>query len=182
MEVDDKAVKTFNDFAAIVRDKKAGDKLKVKVEREGKPVEVEVTLEARPAPAGTGQGREPAPPRTRGGGGGLGLNPDRPFGAVLGGQIENVQDRQGPDGFQTGGVYKSTDGGESWTRVNSLNPRPMYFSQVRVDPTRRQVRLRPRAAPSTARPTAARRSGATAAGASTPTTTPSGSTRATAGT
>ncbi|TMQ31992.1 MAG: PDZ domain-containing protein [Planctomycetota bacterium] len=59
----------------------------------------------------------------------------RPNGSQLGGQRENVQDQQGPDGFQTGGVYKSTDGGESWTRVNSLNPRPMYFSQVRVDPT-----------------------------------------------
>jgi len=51
------------------------------------------------------------------------------------GQRENVQDEQGPDGFQTGGVYKSTDGGETWTRVNSFNPRPMYFSQIRVDPT-----------------------------------------------
>src|SRR5262249_16798191 len=39
------------------------------------------------------------------------------------------------DGFQTGGVYKSTDGGETWQRVNSFNPRPMYFSQIRVDPT-----------------------------------------------
>src|SRR5207237_4519300 len=58
----------------------------------------------------------------------------RAYGSQLGGQRENVQDQQGPDGYQTGGVYKSTDGGESWTRVNSLNPRPMYFSQVRVDP------------------------------------------------
>src|SRR5205823_5324975 len=37
--------------------------------------------------------------------------------------------------YQTGGVYKSTDGGETWTRINSINPRPMYFSQVRVDPS-----------------------------------------------
>jgi photosystem II stability/assembly factor-like uncharacterized protein len=50
------------------------------------------------------------------------------------GQRENVQDEQGPDGFQSGGVYKSTDGGETWNRVNSFNPRPMYFSQLRVDP------------------------------------------------
>ena len=46
-----------------------------------------------------------------------------------------MQDRQGPDGYQYGGVYKSTDGGESWTRINSVNPRPMYFSQIRVDPS-----------------------------------------------
>jgi photosystem II stability/assembly factor-like uncharacterized protein len=34
-----------------------------------------------------------------------------------------------------GGVYRSEDGGASWTRVNSMNPRPMYFSQIRIDPT-----------------------------------------------
>ena len=32
------------------------------------------------------------------------------------------------------GLYRSNDGGETWRRVNSTNPRPMYFSQVRVDP------------------------------------------------
>jgi photosystem II stability/assembly factor-like uncharacterized protein len=51
------------------------------------------------------------------------------------GQRENAQERQGKDGFQNGGVFKSIDGGESWTRINSLNPRPMYFSQIRVDPS-----------------------------------------------
>jgi photosystem II stability/assembly factor-like uncharacterized protein len=32
------------------------------------------------------------------------------------------------------GLYRSDDGGASWLKVNSANPRPMYFSQVRVDP------------------------------------------------
>ena len=50
-----------------------------------------------------------------------------------------MQDQQGPDGHEYGGVYKSTDGGESWTRVNSVNPRPMYFSVVRVDPNDDQL-------------------------------------------
>src|SRR5205085_1483907 len=50
-------------------------------------------------------------------------------------QAPNAQDEQGPDGWKTGGVYRSEDGGTSWTRVNSLNPRPMYFSVVKVDPT-----------------------------------------------
>src|SRR5437899_2113185 len=32
------------------------------------------------------------------------------------------------------GVYRSDDGGTSWKKVNDENPRPMYFSQVRIDP------------------------------------------------
>ncbi len=59
----------------------------------------------------------------------------RPFGFFYGGQRENVQTQQGPDSYQYGGLYRSSDGGESWVRVNSVNPRPMYFSQVRVDPS-----------------------------------------------
>ena len=53
----------------------------------------------------------------------------------LGGQVPNAQDQQGPDGHEYGGLYKSTDGGVTWTRINSVNPRPMYFSQLRVDPS-----------------------------------------------
>ncbi|HEX9754690.1 MAG TPA: hypothetical protein VGA42_03250, partial [Gemmatimonadales bacterium] len=32
------------------------------------------------------------------------------------------------------GVYRTDDGGASWRKVGSQNPRPMYFSQIRVDP------------------------------------------------
>jgi len=32
------------------------------------------------------------------------------------------------------GVYRTTDGGDSWDKLAPLNPRPMYFSQIRVDP------------------------------------------------
>ena len=35
---------------------------------------------------------------------------------------------------QTRGVYRSEDGGKSWKRINSLNPRPFYFSIPRQDP------------------------------------------------
>ena len=33
-----------------------------------------------------------------------------------------------------GGVFRSDDGGTHWTRMSALNPRPFYFSQIRVDP------------------------------------------------
>jgi photosystem II stability/assembly factor-like uncharacterized protein len=32
------------------------------------------------------------------------------------------------------GVYRSSDRGDNWTQLGSLNPRPMYYSQIRVDP------------------------------------------------
>jgi photosystem II stability/assembly factor-like uncharacterized protein len=32
------------------------------------------------------------------------------------------------------GLYRSDDGGQNWHRVTTTNPRPLYFSQVRVDP------------------------------------------------
>jgi photosystem II stability/assembly factor-like uncharacterized protein len=91
--------------------KKIGDKAKLVYLRGSEKKEVAVTL---------------APP--------LPGRPGRPHGGVLGGQRANVQDVQGPDGIDTGGIYRSLDGGESWTRINSLNERPFYFSVVRSDP------------------------------------------------
>ena len=32
------------------------------------------------------------------------------------------------------GVYRSDDGGASWRKLSDVNPRPMYFSQIRIDP------------------------------------------------
>ena len=32
------------------------------------------------------------------------------------------------------GVYKSNDGGATWTKQSNTNARPMYFSQLRIDP------------------------------------------------
>ena len=32
------------------------------------------------------------------------------------------------------GVYRSDDGGANWRKLSSENPRPMYFSQIRIDP------------------------------------------------
>ena len=33
------------------------------------------------------------------------------------------------------GTYRSGNGGDSWTRVNSLDPRPMYYSEIFIDPS-----------------------------------------------
>jgi photosystem II stability/assembly factor-like uncharacterized protein len=33
------------------------------------------------------------------------------------------------------GTYRSDDGGLSWRKMSNVNPRPMYFSQIRIDPT-----------------------------------------------
>ncbi len=112
-EVEGEEIKSYEDLIAQIRKRFAGNTMKMKVERDEEEIEVELTLGQRPTEGGS----------------------QRPYVAHLGGQRENVQNDQGESGFQTGGVYRSEDGGESWTRVNSLNPRPMYFSQIRVDPS-----------------------------------------------
>ncbi|MCC7308611.1 MAG: hypothetical protein IT173_13685 [Acidobacteria bacterium] len=39
-----------------------------------------------------------------------------------------------------GGIFRSNDKGETWTRMSEINavPRPMYFSQIRIDPNNDQ--------------------------------------------
>src|SRR5262249_2127731 len=97
-----KAVGSFAEFNALGSNHKEDAKVKVKIRREGKETEVELTLAKTPENLPFGRRAS---------------DPNRPFGESLGGQIPNVQDRQGADGFQYGGIYKSTDGGESWTRI-----------------------------------------------------------------
>jgi photosystem II stability/assembly factor-like uncharacterized protein len=128
--MDGKPVKEFEKFADEFSAKKIGDKVKLTVKRGSETKEIEVPLEARPSEQAAGGGG-------RGGANAPGTRV-RPYGFMYAGQSPNVQKQQGPDGEHTGGVYKSTDAGETWTRINSLNPRPMYFSVVRVDPTDEQ--------------------------------------------
>jgi S1-C subfamily serine protease/photosystem II stability/assembly factor-like uncharacterized protein len=115
--VDEKAIENYEQLTEAIRARKAGDKLKLKYDRDSQAHETELVVADRP----------------QGQGGAAGTN--RPSGVALGGQIENVQDEQGTNSFEYGGVYRSADGGETWTRINSLNPRPMYFSRIRVDPS-----------------------------------------------
>ncbi|MFO7768935.1 MAG: hypothetical protein R6W82_08295 [bacterium] len=51
----------------------------------------------------------------------------RRAGQVIGG--ERVEEPR-----SLGGVYRSEDKGETWTHQSTTNPRPMYYSQIRVDP------------------------------------------------
>src|SRR5262249_41633807 len=41
--------------------------------------------------------------------------------------------RAGTDA-SSGGIFLSTDRGQSWTKVNDLCPRPFYYGQIRIDP------------------------------------------------
>ena len=52
-------------------------------------------------------------------------------GAAGGQQAVNPND---PTGF-----YRSDDAGATWRKVHNANPRPMYFSQVRIDPNDSEV-------------------------------------------
>jgi photosystem II stability/assembly factor-like uncharacterized protein len=52
-------------------------------------------------------------------------NPDIVYAIV---EAEATEDDERPNG-----LYRSEDGGESWTKMNGMNSRPFYYSQVRVD-------------------------------------------------
>ena len=112
VKVGDKTIKTYNDLIAEIRSRQPGDKMPVELKRGEKVVKATVVLGDRNATQG-----------------------DRPYTYSYFGQLPNIQDQQGSKGYQYGGIYKSTDAGETWQRVNSLNVRPMYFSKLRVDPS-----------------------------------------------
>jgi photosystem II stability/assembly factor-like uncharacterized protein len=107
--VEGKKVANFKELTDLLNQKAPGSKFVVKVQRGTEVKDLNLTTLQRP-------------PKSR------------PYAFWYGGQRPNVQVQQGPGGTNFGGVYKSLDGGETWARVNSLNPRPMYFSQVRADP------------------------------------------------
>jgi photosystem II stability/assembly factor-like uncharacterized protein len=39
---------------------------------------------------------------------------------------------------KNGGIYRSEDKGFSWKKMSTTNPRPMYYSQIRIDPNNDQ--------------------------------------------
>jgi photosystem II stability/assembly factor-like uncharacterized protein len=122
LRVGDEPVIKREDFDRLLFQKRAGDEVMFEIVREGKLERVPVKFGEAPKP--DAERFDPA-----------GRPPDGQFSSSLGGQRENVQDNQGPEGFEHGGVYRSTDAGETWTRINSVNPRPMYYSEIRIDPS-----------------------------------------------
>src|SRR5258705_4584540 len=46
-----------------------------------------------------------------------------------GGHLAEFEDKS-----RSGGVFRSEDGGDHWTRLSPFTPRPFYFSQIRVQP------------------------------------------------
>lgn len=114
LKVADRKIENYAALVTEIRSREAGDKMKVEVKRGDKMVKAEITLGDR-----------------RGGG----SSGSRPYTFSYFGQQANIQDMQGADGHLYGGIYKSTDAGDTWQRVNSLNTRPMYFSVIKVDPS-----------------------------------------------
>ena len=41
----------------------------------------------------------------------------------------------GGDGAARSGLFRSLDRGDTWEKMSNTNPRPMYYSQVRIDPS-----------------------------------------------
>ncbi|MBM4063198.1 MAG: PDZ domain-containing protein, partial [Planctomycetes bacterium] len=116
-KVGDEEVKTYADLLEIVRDSAADQKAVLTFVRGEETKTAEVTYGRRDDPLS----------QVFGGGNG-------PYSGRLNGQTENKQRLQGELGYETGGIFRSDDRGETWTRRNSLTERPFYYSVIRVDP------------------------------------------------
>jgi len=121
LEFGDAKLEAPRDLSNAIRNLEVGAKVTARVKRAGDELSMDVVLGERP------QGG----PGGRGGGGTGG-----PYSGQLGvGQRANVQDDQGDQGFETGGVFRSDNAGATWRRVNSLTERPFYYSWICVDPS-----------------------------------------------
>ena len=122
LRIADQTLVDWNATTTLLRKHVAGDTVTAEVIRGGEVLSLEFTLGPRPKREGSLEDE-------------LGYPRSGPFSIGLGGQEANAQDNQGPEGKEFGGLFRSEDAGLTWQRVNSLNPRPMYYSEVRVDPS-----------------------------------------------
>jgi len=107
----------------------------------GVPTPPPATPQAAAAQRGAGAGAAGAQPP--GGGGGRGnqyswcnnAGPNKGFTGGRGGQPAPANQAAPPLDPSESGVYRSEDKGATWTLVSNCNSRPMYFSQLRIDPT-----------------------------------------------
>ncbi len=71
----------------------------------------------------------------------IGIDIHRGDGNLVYALVEADARRPGPrnrgptGGGRKGGLFRSDDRGTTWTKVSDTNPRPMYYSQVRIDPS-----------------------------------------------
>jgi len=63
---------------------------------------------------------------------GITIYPKNPKILYITAETDNQGGTQSAQG--NGNVWRTDDGGETWQRRANTNPRPMYFSQIRVDP------------------------------------------------
>jgi photosystem II stability/assembly factor-like uncharacterized protein len=73
-------------------------------------------------------------PARRGGRANTGTPDEGPGAPAEGAGRQGGRGGQQPLNAEPTGLYRSDDSGETWRKVNNANPRPMYFSQVRIDP------------------------------------------------
>lgn len=126
VSVDGRVVPSYREMLKEMHKRLAGETIKLVVSRSRKLVDIELELGKKPVPPSRSNNSTTVRRTTR-----------NDFTGTLGGQAANLQETQGPDGHEYGGIYLSEDGGSSWTRINSLNPRPMYYSNIQIDPVDR---------------------------------------------
>jgi hypothetical protein len=101
--------------------------------------QIEAAGDKDPAPAPTAAAPAGGRGGRGGGGGGGGGGGARGFAAGSCGAVGNANYQAAPLDAGRSGVWRSSNGGRTWTLVSNENQRPMYFSQIRVDPNNPDV-------------------------------------------
>jgi len=98
--IDGRVVPSYSAMLKEIHKRPAGKTVKLVVSRERKLVDIDLELGKKPESKSSSSSR----------------NRRNDFTGTLGGQAANLQDTQGPDGYEYGGIYLSKDGGTSSNR------------------------------------------------------------------